>query len=70
MDKDPLVRNKPDGTKGATPRRMIVVLLSSPDRFGRTRGLLNSAWAQYDRWLDAGALIQDRNREILPVPKF
>jgi hypothetical protein len=70
MEKDPLVRTKPDGTKGATPRRMIVVLLNSPDRFGRTRGLLDSAWAQYDRWIDAGALIQDRNREILPVPKF
>ncbi len=70
MDKDPVVRNKPDGTKGATPRRMIVVLLNSPDRFGRTRGLLNSAWSQYDRWLAAGAPVQDRNRELLSVPTF
>lgn len=70
MDKDPLVRTKPDGTKGATPRRMIVILLNSPDRFGRTRSLLASGWQSYDRWIEAGAPIQDRNREILPVPKF
>jgi D-alanyl-D-alanine carboxypeptidase (penicillin-binding protein 5/6) len=70
MDKDPLIRSKPDGTKGATPRRMVVVLLNSPDRFGRTRALLQTGWSQYDNWLDAGAPVQDRNREILPVPKF
>ena len=70
MDKDPLVRNKPDGSKGATPRRMIVVLLNSPDRFGRTRGLLTSAWSQYDRWIAAGAPVKDRNREMLAVPNF
>jgi D-alanyl-D-alanine carboxypeptidase (penicillin-binding protein 5/6) len=70
MDKDPIVRTKADGTKGATPRRMVVVLLNSPDRFGRTRSLLQTGWSQYDNWLAAGAPIQDRNREILPVPKF
>jgi len=70
MEKDPLVRTKPDGSKGATPRRMIVVLLNSPDRFGRTRGLLNAGWRGYDQWIAEGALIKDRNREILPVPKF
>lgn len=70
MEKDPLVRTKPDGTKGATPRRMIVVILNSPDRFGRTRGLLSQGWTAYDQWLASGALIQDRNREILHVPKF
>jgi hypothetical protein len=31
---------------------------------------LQTGWSQYDNWLDAGALVQDRNREILPVPKF
>jgi D-alanyl-D-alanine carboxypeptidase (penicillin-binding protein 5/6) len=70
MEKDPLVRTKPDGSKGATPRRMIVVLLNSPDRFGRTRSLLNAGWRGYDQWIAEGALIKDRNREILPVPKF
>lgn len=70
MEKDPLVRTKPDGTKGATPRRMIVVLLNSQDRFGRTRTLLNSGWRGYDQWIAGGAIVQDRDREILPVPKF
>lgn len=70
MEKDPLIRTKPDGTKGATPRRMIVVLLNSPDRFGRTRSLLNAGWRGYDQWIEEGALIKERNREILPVPKF
>ncbi len=70
MEKDPLVRTKPDGTKGATPRRMIVVLLNSDDRFGRTRGLLQSGWQGYDQWLSAGGIVQYPRREILPVPKF
>jgi len=70
MEKDPLVRTKPDGSKGATPRRMIVVLLNSPDRFGRTRSLLASGWRGYDQWIAAGGTVQDPKREILPVPKF
>jgi serine-type D-Ala-D-Ala carboxypeptidase (penicillin-binding protein 5/6) len=70
MEKEPLVRTKPDGTKGATPRRLIVVLLNSPDRFGRTRALLRDGWLAYDQWLNAGAVVNNRNREILHVPKF
>lgn len=68
MDREPLVRNKPDGTKGATPRRIIVVVLNSPDRFGRARNLIQQGWSVYDPWLAAGAPVQDRNREILSVP--
>lgn len=69
MDKDPLIRTKPDGSKGATPRRLIVVVLNSPDRFGHTRILLNQGWATYDDWLAAGAPVKDPKREILAVPK-
>jgi len=68
MDRDPLVRQKPDGTKGATPRRLIVVVLNNPDRFNRARGLLRQGWATYDGWLAAGAPVQNREREILSVP--
>ena len=68
MDRDPLVRPKPDGSKGATPRRLIVVVLNSPDRFNRARALLRQGWAVYDPWLDAGAPVQDRKREIISVP--
>lgn len=68
MDRDPLVRQKPDGSKGATPRRLIVVVLNNPDRFNRARGLLRQGWETYDTWLSAGAPVQNREREILSVP--
>lgn len=69
MDKDPLIRQKPDGSKGVTPRRLIVVLLNSPDRFGRARSLLARGWDIYDQWLAAGAPVQDKRREIITVPQ-
>ena len=68
MDRDPLVRTKPDGSKGATPRRLIVVVLNSADRFGRTRSLLQQGWSIYDAWLAENAPIKDARREILSVP--
>jgi D-alanyl-D-alanine carboxypeptidase (penicillin-binding protein 5/6) len=68
MDREPLVRQKPDGSKGVTPRRLIVVVLNNPDRFTRARQLIRQGWAVYDPWLAAGAPVQDRKREILSVP--
>lgn len=69
MDREPLVRTKPDGSKGATPRRLIVVVLGNPDRFNRARGLVHQGWAVYDPWLESGAQVQDREREFLHMPK-
>jgi D-alanyl-D-alanine carboxypeptidase (penicillin-binding protein 5/6) len=69
MDRQPLVRQKADGSKGATPRRLIVVILNHPDRFNRALGLLQQGWAIYDPWLEAGAPVQNREREILNLPK-
>lgn len=68
MDREPLVRLKPDGTKGATPRRLIVVVLNNPDRFNRARALIHQGWSIYDSWLEAGAPVQNREREILSLP--
>ena len=68
MDREPLVRNKPDGTKGATPRRLIVVVLNSPDRFNRTRKLIKDGWAYYDAWLAAGAKVENPKYELLATP--
>ena len=68
MDREPLVRMKADGNKGATPRRLIVVVLNNPDRFGRARSLIQQGWSVYDPWLAAGAPVGDRKREILAVP--
>lgn len=67
-EKTPLVRTKPDGQKGVTPRRLVVVVLNSPDRFGRARGLIQQGWSIYDAWLANGAPVQDAKREILSVP--
>ncbi len=68
MDREPLVRTKPDGTKGATPRRLIVVVLNNADRFNRARGLIHQGWETYDPWLESGAPVQDRAREFLTMP--
>lgn len=68
MDRDPVVRQRPDGSKGVTPRRLIVVVLNSPDRFDRARNLLRQGWSIYDPWLQSGAPIADRRREILSMP--
>ncbi len=37
-----------------TPRRLIVVVLGSPDRFGEGAALLARGWSAYDRWSAAG----------------
>jgi len=65
QEKDPLVRTKPDGSKGATPRRIIAVVLNNPDRFNRARALIQQGWGIYDQWLANGAPVQDARRELL-----
>jgi hypothetical protein len=47
---------------------LIVVVLNSADRFSRARGLIREGWAIYDPWLESGALVQNREREILSLP--
>lgn len=69
VDRNALVRTKPDGTKGVTPRRLIVVVLNSPDRFNRTSALIRQGWGVYDGWINAGGFVQDPQREILRVPE-
>lgn len=45
----------PQGTTTLiTPRRLIVVLLGSSDRFGEGATLLARGWAAYDQWAAAG----------------
>ena len=68
VERDPLIRPKADGSKGVTPRRLVIVLLNSPERFGRARGYIPKGWGVYDRWVSAGAPVKDRKREILHVP--
>lgn len=68
MDRDPLVRIKPDGNKGVTPRRLIVVVLNSPDRSNRSRKLLRDGWAYYDSWIASGAKVENPKYELLATP--
>lgn len=68
MDRDPLVRTKPDGNKGVTPRRIIVVVLNSPDRFNRSRKLMRDGWAHYDAWIGQGGIINNPRTEVLATP--
>lgn len=68
VHRDPLVRRKLDGSKSAIPRRLIVVVLNSPDRFGRSRSLIKRGWALHDAWLAAGAPVESARREIIKVP--
>jgi D-alanyl-D-alanine carboxypeptidase (penicillin-binding protein 5/6) len=67
MERDPLVRQKPDGSKGVTPRRIIAVVLNNPDRFARARALVSQGWATYDPWLASGAPVGDAKRELIKV---
>jgi serine-type D-Ala-D-Ala carboxypeptidase (penicillin-binding protein 5/6) len=66
-DRDPLVMKKADGQDAVTPRRLIVVVLNQPDRFNRATSLIRQGWGVYDKWVSAGAPVQDRDREILQV---
>jgi D-alanyl-D-alanine carboxypeptidase (penicillin-binding protein 5/6) len=41
-------------TTRVTPRRLIVVLLDSPNRFGEGAQMLARGWERYDQWVAAG----------------
>lgn len=69
MEREPLVVKKADGSKGATPRRLIVVVLNNPDRFNRARQLIRQGWAIYDSWLSSGAPVKEPRRETIIVPE-
>jgi len=47
------VRNA-DGTYTITPRRLVVVVLNSNDRFGFAERLLQHGWREYDDWAAKG----------------
>lgn len=68
VERAPLIRPKADGSKGVTPRRLIIVLLNSPNRFGNAKALIPRGWGIYDTWVRGGAQVKDQRREILEVP--
>ena len=63
-----VVRRLPDGRSQLTPRRLITVILGSPDRFGQTSTLVTQGWDNYDRWIAAGKPISNAKKDLLLVP--
>jgi D-alanyl-D-alanine carboxypeptidase len=49
-----------------TPRRLIVVVLASPNRFAEGAALLNRGWELYDRWAASGRPMDPK--EVLGGP--
>ncbi|MEX1118635.1 MAG: serine hydrolase [Terrimicrobiaceae bacterium] len=52
-ERTPEVR-KADSTTYVTPRRIQIILLGSPDRFGEGIGLTRRGWGLYDTWARGG----------------
>lgn len=69
-ERSSLVEKLADGKSKITPRRMIVVVLNSPQREARALGLLSTGWTSYDQWqtLGATAPIAGQFIDILSVP--
>jgi serine-type D-Ala-D-Ala carboxypeptidase (penicillin-binding protein 5/6) len=53
-------------TTVVTPRRLIVVVLGSPDRFGEGAALLARGWSLYDQWAAAARPVEPK--QVLGSP--
>jgi len=51
---------KQDGKVMIIPRRLTVVLLASPDRFGEGLQLIRRGWALYNEWANKGRPLQSK----------
>jgi D-alanyl-D-alanine carboxypeptidase len=49
------------------PRRLVVVVLASNNRFAEGRAFMNEGWARYDAWSHAGRQINDSSELLDPV---
>ncbi|MBK1830928.1 D-alanyl-D-alanine carboxypeptidase [Verrucomicrobiaceae bacterium R5-34] len=65
------VVTKLDATRSQIRKRdLIVVVLGSADRFGRTSQLIPQGWAAYDAWAAQGYIQSAHKREFIIVPKL
>ena len=46
------------------PRRLIIVVLNSPNRFNDAAALLQRGWAEFDQWTTQGRLMGDAKNEL------
>jgi len=53
-ERPPATRNLGDGQVEVTPRRLIIVVLGSNDRFGVAGNLLSRGWRAYSQWAREG----------------
>jgi hypothetical protein len=56
-ERRPEVQRQGEGVL-VTPRRIIIVLLGSQDRFGEGIGLARHGWGLYEQWTAAGRQIK------------
>lgn len=68
-EKKALVAKLANGSTRLTPRRLIVVLLGSSDRFGRGQNLVQQGWSAYEGWRAQGMPVVDQSREVISVPQ-
>lgn len=59
----------PGGGIRATPVEMLVVLLGSDQRDGRSRQLVGQGWGMYEQWRAAGYPSSPDGREFIRLPK-
>lgn len=57
--REPQVAQEAQGTR-IFPRRIIVVLLASSNRFGEGAQLIAQGWQLYDRWVAGGRLVEPK----------
>jgi D-alanyl-D-alanine carboxypeptidase (penicillin-binding protein 5/6) len=59
-DRDAVPVTNAQGQKVAIPRRLIVVLLASPDRFGEGLAMVRRGWDLHERWMSQGRPVSKR----------
>lgn len=66
-EKKPIVQKLENGASRLTGRRLIIITLGSPDRWGMTQTLINQGWAGYEGWRQQGSQVTTA-RELIVVP--
>ena len=65
-EKKPIVQKLENGASRLTGRRLIIITLGSPDRWGMTQTLINQGWSAYDGWRQQGSPVTTA-RELIVV---
>jgi D-alanyl-D-alanine carboxypeptidase len=66
-EKKSIVQKLANGATRLTGRRLIIITLGSPDRWGTTQTLINQGWGAYEGWRQQGSPV-GQARELLTVP--